>query len=88
MHFGEITKLTIPILFDLPSNAPNKVLATKRIELILKQSKGIFTELSRHSSTFKKPKQIVYQLNPGIIAQELFEMVVGILPQIFRVIHQ
>jgi hypothetical protein len=63
-HQCHITQLTIPV--DLMRHDHHQrgesTRLLKRAETTLKQTKGVFTELSRHSGVEHVPRQIVFVL--------------------------
>lgn len=60
-HLCHITQITLPITL-LPTTIIPKSLTSlvKRVEVVLKQTKGLFTELSRHPGIDHVARQVVF----------------------------
>jgi hypothetical protein len=82
-----VNHLTIPVsLWANDSPMLSMDVQIKRAEVVLKQSKGIFTELSRNPRIEKIPRQIIYIITPHKEQTKIYEEVHDKLSNIFRTV--
>jgi hypothetical protein len=87
-HVAHITQLVIPItLYSKESATPiNSEIQAKRAEVLLKQTKGVFTELARNSRIERVPRQIGFLIPSQPTQKEVYQQTHQHLSFIFRTI--
>lgn len=72
-HLCHVTQITLPILLLPQQNTlVSTAVSVKRIETVLKQSKGVFTELSRHSAIEHVSREIIFFISGVADADAVF----------------
>ncbi|KAJ3322623.1 hypothetical protein HDV06_002837 [Boothiomyces sp. JEL0866] len=83
-HYTNITSITVPMI---PMPVPEKIrldTTIKRSEVLFKQSKGLFNELSRNEKVSRKSRSVVFTIPQSSLAGEAFNGIREKLVSTFR----